>query len=438
MTNPAQIPVPTPYLPRCTTIKEWMTEATVLWSYVSTLNKPELKAEVEKLFRGNQAAQTDPVQCEKMIKDIRGVLGLNTEHEPDFSLPFGPPGLALSAQPQPAPTPVTPETPATPETPITPPEPSPAAPPESEPALLSPLLSSDLDTDAAGDDDSGNDDDGHGSDDESHQEDPENTDQAEGDTGENGSGDELDEPSDPSPASPTDETTETPSTFTPKPSTPPSWPDSALGTGLISGLARTLKGGELLQLVIVRTGDHLSVTVQPGKVAGELDATNLGFTASGTPAQLDAELADAMPSYQTARKTAREIADELANSVAKAAHDAKAAADKKKTEAAKPASSTVKKSVPTDKRPTLALTIKHGGEAAKGKTSVELVSDNKANNLKKTVTGGVLSEKVNAGKYMLTVSAEGHQPHTQTLELKEGVAKPIEIDLKPTSTPPLL
>lgn len=426
MNNPTQMPVPTPYLPRCTTIKEWMTEATVLWSYVSSLNKPELKAKVEQLFRGNQAAQTDPVECEKMIKDIRNVLGLNAEHEPDFSLPFGPPGLDLSGtEPQSTPAPASPDTPAPPETPTNPQEPSPLATPENEPALLSPLLSSDSGTGNAGGDDNGNDD---------VNDDTENSDDSDEEKTDD-TGEEPDDSPDPSPTSPTTEAT---STFTPQPSTPPSWPDSALGTGLISGLARTLKSGEILQLVIVRTGDNLSVTVQPGKVSGELDATNIGFTATGTPAQLDAELADAMPSYQAARKTAREIADELANNVARAAHDAKIAAEKKKSEAAKPTSNTVKKSAPTDKRPTLALTIKHGGEAAKGKTSVELVNDNKANNLKKTVTGGVLSEKVNAGKYMLTVSAEGHQPHTQTLELKEGVAKPIEIDLKPTSIPSLL
>lgn len=437
MTNPVQIPVPTPYLPRCTTIKEWMTEATVLWSYVSTLNKPELKAEVEKLFRGNQAAQSDPVQCEKMIKDIRQVLGLNTEHEPDFSLPFGPPGFDLSGeQPTNPPAPPTPPVPVPAETPAAPAEPSAPASQETEPTAPIPLLNVEPDLGNTGENggSDGNDENADAaspsteSDEEPNEDGPEDTDQVEGSH-------EDDQNPDVTPTSPGDEPA---STFTPTPSTPPTWPDSAIGNGLISGLARTLKSGEILQLVIVRSGDHLSVTVQPGKIAGELDATNLGFTATGTPAQLDAELADAMPSYQAARKTAREIADELANNVAKAAHDAKVAAEKKKTEAAKPAASATKKSVPTDKRPSLALTIKHGGEAAKGKTSVELVSDNKANNLKKTVTGSVLSEKVNAGKYMLTVSAEGHQPHTQTVELKEGVTKPIEIDLKPIGTLPLL
>ncbi|ASN83231.1 PRTRC system protein E [Deinococcus ficus] len=257
-----------------------------------------------------------------------------------------------------------------------------------------------------------------------------------GDGGDDNSGDDSDEdPADDASGDP-DDSSATPSApdaqaaatpaanVTPIPRTV-LWDAQALGSGLLSGLARTLRPGDALQLVVVRTGEgELTVNLIPRKLDGEPDSVNTDLTVRGTPAELDLGLLEAVPTYQEVRKTVRELAADLLEQTQRKAQEAKANAAKPVKAAAKPAPSpegTLKIDVTN---PGLDRTAVRAAITGKGVSHAGKLVE--------------LSEKKLApGTYTVEISADDHDIATAAATVKVGKTEVVKVTLKPRAANPL-
>jgi PRTRC genetic system protein E len=178
--------------------------------------------------------------------------------------------------------------------------------------------------------------------------------------------------------------------------------------GIIQGLAETISVKGSLLLVIAKTKeDTLLVTVQPGPGEKDVAGSALALQITGSPAELDAKLLEALSHYVPARKFVVKTAEEIAAATASAAAHAKAEAEKKRTTAA-----TTKTTPPTKSAPAVRqekLTI----------NTIPLKATLKVTNTKNEELSVKEGEATNLeiGRYTVVASAEGYESQTVTINL---------------------
>ena len=185
-------------------------------------------------------------------------------------------------------------------------------------------------------------------------------------------------------------------------------------TGIIRGLAETISAKATLLLAIAKleSGDLL-VTIQPPKTDKDGDPA-LPLQVKGTPAEIDAQLVDALAHYVPARNIALKTAEQIARETADRS--------KKAAEAAKSRSTSVNAVGSAKKKtPSLAVNIEP-------KDATLRVVD-AADNLQ-TVNPGVKAA-VAKGRYVITASKLGYETETKTAFVGEG-PQDVTITLKQT------
>ena len=221
------------------------------------------------------------------------------------------------------------------------------------------------------------------------------------------------------PAEPTPAPDAPPRGGAPAPRTDPAWPDGALGPGLLSALAATLASGDSVQLNLTRAGGQLHVTVTPKRVLGEPGNTAQPLVASGTPAELDAEMLPALGLYAAARQTARDAANELLRRTFDAAEQAKAAKPKAGA-AARPGTAQLAEEQRLKQQATLTVQAPEASvitvTEAKGGTQVLQL-------------GSAL--RFDPQKVTVRAELDGHEPYTTVLTLKAREEKLVQATLKP-------
>ncbi len=197
------------------------------------------------------------------------------------------------------------------------------------------------------------------------------------------------------------------------PATPPAAPLEVPSpepvAGLIQGLAESIAVKGSLVLAITKLEDEsLLVSIQPMKTTDESAGAALPLQVTGSPAEIDASLLDALAHYVPARKLAIQTAAEIALATTTAAQTAREQAAKR-AEASKP------------KPKTGTLCVK-----VTPKDAVIKVTDSAGK------AYGVTQGKRAAlpvGRYTITVEKDGHEPETTTATVG---ASPVDIsvDLK--------
>lgn len=187
------------------------------------------------------------------------------------------------------------------------------------------------------------------------------------------------------------------------------WPEDALGEGLLSALSRTIARGESVKLVLSHVSDGLLVTVYPDPIEGET-GTTLPMQFKGTPKEIENRLPELMADYQEGRAIARETVSYAAQ--------IKAAA-----EAAR------KKAQPTSAQ-----------KSKQGHLTVEVAPKNSAITLKQgektfPITSGK-AVTLDNGTYQLTVQADGYETAQETITVGGGnVKKKINLTKSQAATP---
>lgn len=187
------------------------------------------------------------------------------------------------------------------------------------------------------------------------------------------------------------------------------WPEDALGEGLLSALSRTIARGESVKLVLSHVSDGLLVTVYPDPIEGET-GTTLPMQFKGTPKEIENRLPELMADYQEGRAIARETVSYAAQ--------IKAAA-----EAAR------KKAQPTSAQ-----------KSKQGHLTVEVAPKNGAITLKQgektfPITSGK-AVTLDNGAYQLTVQADGYETAQETITVGGGnVKKKINLTKIQAATP---
>lgn len=402
-----------------------MKDVKALWAYTTTLQNLQTEKEVRAVFAKYPAAQTTLEPAQALQRELRVLLDQplpagNSAPEPDFADLFAPPAPAPAAPaPVPTPAPVTP-------TPV--PTPAPVASTEPEAAPAEPEAVPDEAQDSLDEGDT-----------EASEESGEDGDvdvsEDDGDTEDEG------DPEDSDPDSGTPAATP-PVSAAPAAPLPPlprtvSWGDGLLGTGLISGLARTLARGDLVQVVIARVSDEdLMVTVLPRRIDGEPDTLNTDMNVRGTPAELDAGLLEAVPTYEQVRLTARDVAAELLERTRAKAAEAK----KTPAKAAPPAkTSGAAGAKPTPKpgaKPTQGTVTFTLGNTDLTPADVRVHVSGKGD----PVTGklaDLTSIKLDPGTYSAEFAASGFESGKASVTVTAGKTETVKVNLKALAAAPL-
>ncbi|MFY9781449.1 MAG: PRTRC system protein E, partial [Candidatus Baltobacteraceae bacterium] len=195
-------------------------------------------------------------------------------------------------------------------------------------------------------------------------------------------------------------------------------------TGVVRGLADTLRPNETLLLAVTRLDDdQLLVSIQPPRADKEGAAkSNVPMQVTGTPEEIDTQLVEALAHYVPARKFVIATAEEAARQTAAAAAKEKAEADRRRQER-----STGKTSKPTP--------------APKPKTG-ELLVGLTPRDATLTVTDHAGKEhpvrrgeiaKLPIGAYTIVASKEGFEEAKRTVTIVEDPKQIVAIELAPTA-----
>lgn len=394
-------------LPESTEHVDVMLDVKALWEYTQRLKDPEVEGKVRAEFLAHPDARTDASEALTLRLKLRTLLRQPLP-APDpaasFADLFAPPteveDLFAAATPAPQPAPV-----VTPE-------------PEAAPEPTSEGDEPVEDAGAVMDDGSS---------------DGENADTEDTEDGDTDDGDDsaTDAPT-------TDAPTSEPVSAAPAPLLEPlprtvTWGDGLLGTGLISGLARTLARGDLVQLVVTRVSDEdLLVTVLPRRLDGEPATLDTDMNVRGTPLELDSGLLEAVPTYEQVRLSARDVAAELLERTRAKAAEAKKAPAK----AAPPAKTTGKPAPKPAAKPTQGAVTFTLGNTDLTPADVRVHVSGKGD----PVTGKLVdlaSIKLDPGTYAAEFAASGFESAKASVTVTAGKTETVKVTLKAMAAAPL-
>lgn len=401
-------------LPESTEHVDVMLDVKALWEYTQRLKDPEVEGKVRAEFLAHPNARTDASEALTLRLKLRTLLRQPLP-APDpaasFADLFAPPTEVedLFAAPAPQPAPVVTPAPATPE-----PEAAPVVTAPDPEATPEPTSEGDAQEDEPVEDAGAVMDDGS-----SDGEDSETEDEGDGD-------DATDAPaSEPVSAAPAPLLEPLPRTVT--------WGDGLLGTGLISGLARTLARGDLVQLVVTRVSDEdLLVTVLPRRLDGEPATLDTDMNVRGTPLELDSGLLEAVPTYEQVRLSARDVAAELLERTRAKAAEAKKAPAK----AAPPAKTTGKPAPKPAAKPTQGAVTFTLGNTDLTPADVRVHVSGKGD----PVTGKLVdlaSIKLDPGTYAAEFAASGFESAKASVTVTAGKTETVKVTLKAMAAAPL-
>lgn len=247
------------------------------------------------------------------------------------------------------------------------------------------------------------------------------------------------------------------------------WAEGHVGNGLLSGLAKTMNRGEVMQLVILRRDDKtLQVSIETRKIEGEQGEPHPGLNITGTPLELDEGLLNSMPIFTQARQTVRDAATAYLQSVARTAAatakksaEAKAAGAAKTTRPApttKPGQAKSKPATPaaqpaTRTAPSVTPTLPAANVPQPPQvTGVQLSITNpgldpkavtvivkRAGQPDEQLTAADLKARpYPAGRLTLEITADGFKPNYMYPILKEGEVTHVNVTLTATEQPNLM